>query len=377
MNLGILNKDKKIPALLMTIGKNMGLYPDGHPEIVSLVDQLYEDISSLLSGRERLTYSFRNGQIFFEEEILIEESFSCIELTSWCEAKNIDRVIFLPQVDREEIIRFISLLRVKQSADNFDFSAEFKLAGFSHIEVKKLVAVSGKGSDKLGEDERHSDIKKYELATVVISDIFDKTRKAEMFDQSKVDGIVDWLVKGVLSKGSSFGALTSLKNFDDYTCRHSINVAILSLNLGLKLGLREEQLVWLATGALLHDIGKMHVPIKILNKANKLTRKEWEIIKAHPVETLRILSGWPSIEKSALVIGYEHHMGCDLSGYPESPGGTRQHVFSRLVQVADVYDGLTSERAYHTPFSPAEAQNYMLNEVEKGLDQTLVKLLIE
>lgn len=377
MSLNLLQNDKNIPELLMTLGKNMGLYPDGHPEIANIVEELHRVLSSLLSTQERLAFSFRDGQIYFEEEILIEESFSCAELISWCEEKNIDRIIFFPRVDREELQGFISLLRADMSSEAADFMAAFKLADFAHIQVKKLVRVSESSNSKAHRDKRASDTKRYELATAVISDIFNKTRDSETIDQGRVNGIVDWLVRGVLRKDASFLALSSLKNFDDYTCHHSVNVAILALNLGARIGLEEEQLVWLGTGALLHDIGKINIPKEILNKSSKLTPEEWEIIKSHPVESMRVLSGWHSIEKSALVIGYEHHMGCDLSGYPKSLSGKKPHIFSRLVQVADVYDGLTSQRPYHQPYSTAEALNYMLHNIEKGLDQTLVKLLIQ
>ncbi len=375
MSLSLLQKDKNIPELLMTLGKNMGLYPDGHPEIANIVEELHKAFSSLLSTRERLAFSFHDGQIYFEEEILIEESFSCAELIGWCEEKGIDRVVFFPKVDRKELKGFVSLLRAETSSEISDFEDSLKLAGFAHIEVKKLVSVGENGNSKTGGGKRQADTKRYQLATAVISDIFDKMSDKETIDQGKIKGIVDWLVKGVLSKDASFVALASLKNFDDYTCHHSVNVAILALNLGAKIGLEAEQLVWLGTGALLHDIGKISIPKEILNKSGKLTPEEWEIIKLHPVESMRILSGWLSIEKSALVIGYEHHMGCDLSGYPKSLSGKKPHIFSRLVQVADVYDGLTSERPYHEAYSPAEAFNYMLHSIEKGLDQTLVKLL--
>ncbi|HEB12802.1 MAG TPA: HD domain-containing protein [Actinobacteria bacterium] len=377
MSLSLVQNEKNIPELLTTLGKNMGLYPDGHPEITNLVDEMHKVLSSFLSTKERLAFSFRDGQIYFEEEILIEESFSCTELSGWCEEKNIDRIVFFANVDREELRSFISILRVDPSTKTSDFEVEFKLADFAHIEVKKLVSVGEKGKGKAGRDKHQATVKRYELATAVISDIFDKTRDKETIDQGKVKGIVDWLVKGVLRKDSSFVALASLKSFDDYTCHHSVNVAILAVSLGVKIGLEGEQLSWLGTGALLHDIGKISIPKKILNKSGKLSAKEWKIIKSHPVESMRILSGWPSIEKTALIISYEHHMGCDLSGYPESMNGKKPHIFSRLVQVADVYDGLTSERAYHEPFSPAEALNYMLYKIEKGLDQTLVKLLVQ
>jgi hypothetical protein len=139
---------------------------------------------------------------------------------------------------------------------------------------------------------------------------------------------------------------------DRYTHGHSSRVADLSVRMGRRIGLGPDPLRQLAHGALLHDVGKIGVPDAILNKPDSLTPEEWEWIKAHPVVGWEMASRAPSLRGTLSVVRH-HHERWDGTGYPDGLTGREIPAPARIVAVADVWDALTSDRAYR-PAWPAE-----------------------
>lgn len=148
--------------------------------------------------------------------------------------------------------------------------------------------------------------------------------------------------------------LSQLKKFHSSTYLHSINVAILSTVIGLKMGYNLESIRCLAIGALLHDWGKLAVPREILNKPSSLTSSEFAIIKQHPVRGVEILKGTNLSEEVFQVI-MQHHERWKGQGYPEGLSGTDIHRNAQIVAVADVFDALTEDRPYRVGLPPYHA----------------------
>ncbi len=137
----------------------------------------------------------------------------------------------------------------------------------------------------------------------------------------------------MLNNESSLVGLTTLRDYDEYTFTHSVNVCIFSVALGRKLGLTKLQLYDLGMAALFHDVGKSRVPLEVLNKEGGLTEEEWRIMQAHPwlgVLTLFGLRGYGEIPYRGMVVAYEHHMKIDLTGYPKSIRGRALSIYSTL-----------------------------------------------
>jgi len=132
--------------------------------------------------------------------------------------------------------------------------------------------------------------------------------------------------------------------------------------------------VTLGLGALLHDVGKSWVADFILNKQDKLTDDEFDIIKMHPAYGVKILKNIPNINSDVLRIVLEHHERCDGSGYPKGLRGNRLHLFSKIVAIADIFDALTSERIHQKKILPHEAAEYLLSVSGRQLDHDLVQI---
>ena len=154
----------------------------------------------------------------------------------------------------------------------------------------------------------------------------------------------------------------SISSYDNYTYVHSVNVDVLSVIIGIGMGLTNAELEQLSQSALLHDIGKIDVPLEILNKPAKLTREEYAEMKKHPqygLERLRA-SGRESIASVIKNAVYSHHENWDGSGYPRGLSGEDIHKFARIIHVADVYDAITAKRAYKNAMNPADAIEYLM-----------------
>jgi HD-GYP domain-containing protein (c-di-GMP phosphodiesterase class II) len=184
----------------------------------------------------------------------------------------------------------------------------------------------------------------------------------------------------VLNNETSLIGLTTIRDYDEYTFTHSVNVCIFSVALGKKLGFSRLRLYDLGLTALLHDIGKARVPIDIINKAGGLDEDEWRAIQRHPwlgALSLFEMRGYSELPYRAIIVAHEHHMKTDLTGYPRHIRPRELQLFSRVVAVADGFDAATTRRSYQTvPISPDEVLREMWENPRRGYDPVIVKALI-
>ena len=162
------------------------------------------------------------------------------------------------------------------------------------------------------------------------------------------------LIDGRSTNADYFNMLHSMRNYDDLTFAHSMNVALITNILATWLGLSKEEIEIATLSGLLHDIGKLAIPDSIIKKPGKLTDEEYGIIKKHPYEGYKILQNQPindHIKNAALM----HHEKCDGSGYPLGLSGEKIDPYAKLVAIADVYDAMTAARVYRGPLCPFQA----------------------
>ncbi len=166
-----------------------------------------------------------------------------------------------------------------------------------------------------------------------------------------------------------------LRTYDDYTYSHSLNVSVISAVIGTALGMSKETVNELAMGALIHDVGKMFVDRAILNKPDKLTPEEFELMKQHSELGFQYLCKHFDISENSKITALQHHEKFNGSGYPLGLSGSDIHQFSRIVCVADVYDALMSDRPYRKAMLPADVMEYIMSGYSTMFDPEIVNAL--
>lgn len=285
-----------------------------------------------------------------------------------------------PGVDRNEWAPFISLLLNEEAPeDPFSrFERRLQQSPITHITVD---AESRKAPVPEQEDLAKQAAKRtYFQGVNVAREVLTDVRLGRAVNVRRVKRTVQSIVDQVLNNESAIVGMTNLRDYDEYTFTHSVNVCILSVVIGQRLGLSKLQLYELGVGALFHDIGKMRIDPAITNKPGSLTDEEFEAIKEHPTEGLLQLfsiRGFAEMPYRAMLVAYEHHMKVDQTGYPRSKRPREVTLFSRIVAVADGFDAATSKRSYQPfPATPDMVIREMQDNPERGYDQTIVKALV-
>ncbi len=201
-----------------------------------------------------------------------------------------------------------------------------------------------------------------------------------MLNVRKARRAVQAAIDILLEDESSLIAMATIKDHDEYTFTHSVNVCIFSLAIGQRIGLTKNQLAKLGIAALFHDIGKVDIPKEVLNKVGMLNVDEWKRIRDHTLTGVQMLSRVPKCSEQILrsmVVAFQHHINIDFSGYPSLKDKIYLDLFSRIVRIADTYDAMTTERPYmNKVYSPYEAVRYLLSEAGRKFDPILVKALV-
>ncbi len=251
-------------------------------------------------------------------------------------------------------------------------------SGVQRIQVGPAVPVTE--SEAIDEEAQQAARRTYARSVSVVREVMTSLRLGHAVSARRVKRVVLGIVDQVLQEEASMLGMTTLRDYDEYTFTHSVNVCILSVMLGQKLGMTKQQLFDLGLCALFHDIGKTRVPQHVLNKEGKLTSQEWTFMSKHPDWGLLVLFHVQGLEEPpyrAMLTVYEHHMKLDFTGYPRVIRKRRLGLFPRIVAVADAFDAATSKRSYqYIPDPPDEVLRELRDNPKRGFDRIVVKAFI-
>ena len=214
--------------------------------------------------------------------------------------------------------------------------------------------------DKTGLEEELHDASRIESRTrEVLYDTLEDVKLGRSIRTAGVREVVTEMAESIIRNPDAMVVLSQLKEADEYTALHSLRVCILALTFGRHLDFNREELNLLGIGALLHDVGKMHVPSDVLNKPGRLTDTEFELMKSHVPEGVKILSKAEGIPSASIQVAAQHHERYSGGGYANGVAGDKIGVFGLISGIVDCYDAITSDRVYHSGMSPYEALTNM------------------
>ncbi|MEP1216934.1 MAG: HD-GYP domain-containing protein [Marinobacter sp.] len=195
----------------------------------------------------------------------------------------------------------------------------------------------------------------YADAKATAKNIMSNLRLGRTLEMNQIHQVVDSCVDSVLRNDNALLLLTKIKNKDEYTAEHCINVSILSAAFGKHLGLLEGEIRTVALCGLLHDVGKMRIDDDILNKPGALTPEEFAVMKKHTTFGRDVLAALPRLAHAAVDVAYSHHERMDGKGYPRGLAGHQIPLFAKIVGLVDTYDAITSSRVYDKGRASMEA----------------------
>jgi len=192
-----------------------------------------------------------------------------------------------------------------------------------------------------------------------------------------IQSLAKEIVDEILHNRETMINIIDLRNYDDYTYSHSLNVTVLSVVMGTAMGLSRDMIYELAVGALIHDTGKMFIPKDILHKPGRLTPEEYEEIKKHSELGYRYLLNNYDLPEGSMTATLHHHEQYNGGGYPSGLKGEEIHLFGRIISAADVYDALTSDRPYREAMLPSDAIEYIMAGYNTMFDPEIVMAITQ
>ena len=213
-------------------------------------------------------------------------------------------------------------------------------------------------------------------ATGAVTSMFQEARMGRAVDTAVARQVVTEIADSVTRNGSALISLARLKTADEYSYMHSVAVCALMVSLAKQLGMNDEEVRSAGLAGLLHDIGKMAVPLEVLNKPGKLTDEEFDLVKRHPAEGHRILQESGTTEVDTLDVCLHHHEKTSGTGYPKGLTDTQISRVAKMGAVCDVYDAITSNRPYKKGWDPAQSLKQMATWVNGHFDPKVFQAFV-
>jgi putative nucleotidyltransferase with HDIG domain len=319
------------------------LYTSDHPLIGRNVDGLLAVLKMLHTLPSSIAVGIVGQQLVVCDTPMAKASLGMSELIKRLKDHTIERIAFERGITAKETADFMHAIAGLAKADTTD--ATFN---FPHIKVGRIKG-EDHHSDGIGGDM--AAIRRLYSNAVAVAEVAWESAETEgQPDLPAALQAVEGLADAVTQNRTALVALTAMRNYDNYTFTHMVNVSILTMGQARALGIEGRLLREFGLSALMHDIGKVRTPKEILNKPDKLTDAEFEIMRRHVVDGAEILRRTPEMPILAPVVAFEHHLRLDGTGYPFGVKRPILNVGTMICGIADVYDAMRSQRAYQQAF---------------------------
>ena len=315
------------------------LYPAEHPRTRAGIERIEREVQELTAERGEISVFGLGDKVVHDGLALPGSESLARSLFAVLKACGYDRLTIRRGVSREEIDEFVANLA--DASRRPEAVAQGALKPSTNIRLSSFQqARPGSGSAPLTEEDF------FREETQILGEVWSGVLESRRIDMTSVEEVVIALSKTIEENIGAMIPMASLKSHDEYTATHIINVALLAMALSEAVSLPEEVVHDIGIAALLHDVGKLQVPLEILNKPDRLTEEEFAFIKKHPEDGARALFSTPGVPEMAVIVSYEHHLWYDGSGYPQVRPGWKTNLASAITQIADIYDALRTDRPY-------------------------------
>ncbi len=350
--------------------RGASLYTPDHPLVTRGVDALTMLSQRALQHDETIVIGFIGDEVVVNAQRLYKSAAMLIGFARDLRERSIEKVTITRGVTRDEIRWFVFELADRRAP--LPLAARLEQRGVRRITIGRI-------NVEQSEDESTGIAaarKVYGSAVETAETLWQAAKAGDQPDPNAARKIIDSLARLVSGDRTSLMALTAMKRYDNYTFTHMVNVSVIAMAQARSLNLDGTLLREFGFAALMHDIGKVHTPLEVLNKPDKLTREEFDLMKQHVVDGAHILRRTPEMPALAPVVAFEHHLRQDLSGYPENIGHRDLNLCTQLVSIADVYDALRSNRVYREGLPSDRIRSIMTQKDSPAFNTRLLRRFI-
>ena len=352
------------------------LYAAGHPLVQRALDAFGETIAQMLANQPSFAIGLIEQEIVVGDTPIPKGADNYGEFIRRLQSLGIERIAFERDVAQDEINTLVTTLGNPERAPGAAHAGATPTDPLSLLQSLRRIKVG-----RISLDERvntsTADVatirKLYAEAVNTAGTLWDTAQQEGIPDPQAARQLVDNLAQAVAQNRTALVALTALKEYDNYTFTHMVNVSILTMAQARALGMEGSPLRELGLAALMHDIGKVRTPKEILNKPDKLTDEEFGIMRLHVVDGAEILRRTPEMPPLSAVVAFEHHLRVDNTGYPFGVTRSSLNVGTMLCSIADVYDAMRSQRAYQQSFPTDRILAVLKRNDGSQFDQHLVR----
>ncbi len=346
------------------------LFPSRHPTVEMFLEQVYSSIRELMSGKKGVSLKLvRNSLCLLNFEYNLQESEdrNVHVLLSSLKKLSIGEIEFGAEFEKNELLVFMEIAASAVKGDKgFDFNSAWAQIHNINIRHGASDVCRPEPEPRISNDRQLVPVETRSVSGSSaesaigqeVGNVLDKLEKIQSTEGRAARKIILGLVENEVANSTLILFLKSLRAYDDYTFEHSVNVSVITMAQARHIGWNEAEIGRVGLAAIMHDIGKVYVPRRIIRKTEKLSPSEWQVIRRHPVDGARLLKE-EGVEEDIWRVAYEHHMRYDHSGYPTSENSREVLEGSQIVRIADTYDALTTKRAYRRQISPYEAIKLM------------------
>ncbi|HEV3483941.1 MAG TPA: HD-GYP domain-containing protein, partial [Vicinamibacterales bacterium] len=352
------------------------LYATDHPLVGRSIEGLIAALKPLHQAHPTLTIGLVGASLVVADTPLPKVSAGMGELIKRLRDNEIERISFERGVTPDEITAFIRAMAALGAGKSESTGHGGRKWSFSHIRIGRITADERKSGGIVGDMAAIRQL--YSNAVTAAETAWESAATEGVPDAPAALQAVEGLADAVTQNRTALVALTAMRNYDNYTFTHMVNVSILTMGQARALGIEGRLLREFGLSALMHDIGKVRTPKEILNKPDKLTDEEFGIMRKHVVDGAEILRRTPEMPILAPVIAFEHHLRIDGTGYPfgvKRPSGL--NVGTMLCSISDVYDAMRSQRAYQQAFPTDRILAVLKKNDGSQFDQHLVRRFVQ
>jgi len=346
------------------------LYSPNHPLVQRGLDTLNAAATEALQAAPAIVIGFIGDEVVVDGDRLPRGTAALVGFARDLRERGIEKITLTRGLTRDEIRNLIAVFSDRTSAP--PLADRLAARGVRHVTLGRIV-VEEVTDEQAGIAAAR---RVYATAVETAESLWEAAKAGDKPDPTAARKIIDGLAKLVTQDRTSLMALTALKKYDNYTFTHMVNVSALAMAQARALNVDGTLLREFGFAALMHDIGKVNTPLEVLNKPDKLTKDEFDVMKQHVVDGAHILRRTPEMPALAPIVAFEHHLKQDLSGYPENIGSRKLNLCTMIVSIADVFDALRSNRPYRQGLATNRIRAIMGEQGNPAFNQPLLKRFV-